>query len=316
MQIILLIVDGFGVEFLGWMLQYQEVRDIFARFESSAYILNTPPTKRKLPDDKLHDSGMEPISESATAASTIATGKWAPRYTISTDKKGKGRETLAEYAHKHHRRCGAITSTFLADATPAAFFAHNKDRTDYADIQRQLDESKCLRVAVGCVCPDVGPSGKYTKTLEPGSSRVYPYTNNFPIHRRSVSVQEALLFVWQELKRDRFILVEEGLVDVYAHEKNIDGVAHELRNVIDTMLTCFDLVSKNPDTLFIMTADHATGAARIINNRDSTKAHIELTHNDHNSFIVPLFACGLGSDAFRGTMTQVDVHRILKQYCT
>lgn len=313
MQLILLIIDGFGVEHLGWMLQYKEVRALFKQFDSSAYVVNTPPTEHKLLDERLDTSGLAAVTESASSASAISTGRWHHRKGISSTHDGKKLETLGDFAHKHGKHCGAVTTTFLSDATIAAFFSHAIRRDEYESIQKQLDTSPALEIAIGCSGPTPF-TVHYERELIRGAKRIAPHRGLFPLRDRKTTVSDCVKFLWDELGEDRFIVAEEGLVDVYCHEKDLNKASHEMRGCIDTITTCMKLAASTDDTLLLVTADHSTGAPKIINNRSNTHSSVELTYNDHNSFLVPLFAYGESAEEFSGLLSTIELSHLMRKH--
>ncbi|WP_205623755.1 alkaline phosphatase [Desulfogranum japonicum] len=70
------------------------------------------------------------ITDSAAAATALATGHKTNKGYIGQDPNGKDLETLIEEAEKHGMSTGLITTTRITHATPAAFAAHTPDRND------------------------------------------------------------------------------------------------------------------------------------------------------------------------------------------
>lgn len=74
------------------------------------------------------------ITDSAAAATTMATGQQTYNARIGVDRAGQPRETLVEAAHRVGLAAGVVTTASLPHATPGAFTAHHPSRHDYVDI--------------------------------------------------------------------------------------------------------------------------------------------------------------------------------------
>ena len=93
-------------------------------------------------------SSDSPVTDSAAAASAMACGQKTANGILCEDASavygktdGRKLESIAVWAKKRGLRVGLITTTTVTHATPAAFYAQEKDRDNEAGIARQ---------AVGC----------------------------------------------------------------------------------------------------------------------------------------------------------------------
>lgn len=84
------------------------------------------------------------VSDSANGMSAIMTGVKTHNGVISQGPDGvRGKtdgtptKTLLEYAEEHGLRTGVVTSQPIADATPAATYAHSNDRKKWGEIFQQ-----------------------------------------------------------------------------------------------------------------------------------------------------------------------------------
>ncbi len=89
-------------------------------------------------------SADSPVADSAAAASAIACGQKTANGILCEDSSavygkqdGRKLESIAVWAKKHGLRVGLVTTTTVTHATPAAFYAHEKDRDNEAGIARQ-----------------------------------------------------------------------------------------------------------------------------------------------------------------------------------
>lgn len=85
-----------------------------------------------------------PVTDSAAAASAMACGEKTANGVLCEDasavygkKDGRKLESIAVWARKRGLRVGLVTTTTVTHATPAAFYAHEKDRDNEAGIARQ-----------------------------------------------------------------------------------------------------------------------------------------------------------------------------------
>ena len=78
-------------------------------------------------------------TDSAAAASAMATGKKTWKGMIAQNSNFSKYESLTEYAYSCGKKTGIISSTKLYDATPAAFSSHTSSRKNYNDIIKYYD---------------------------------------------------------------------------------------------------------------------------------------------------------------------------------
>ncbi|MFM9105495.1 MAG: alkaline phosphatase [Chloroflexota bacterium] len=89
------------------------------------------------------------VTDSAAAATAIATGARTVNGAVSVDPDGRPRSTLAELARRDGRSAGVVTTCQVTDATPAAFGAHVLHRSDQSEIARQFIHESGLDVILG-----------------------------------------------------------------------------------------------------------------------------------------------------------------------
>lgn len=93
-------------------------------------------------------SADSPVTDSAAAASAMACGQKTANGVLCEDasavygkQDGRKLESIAAWAKRRGLRVGLVTTTTVTHATPAAFYAHEKDRDNEAGIARQAVES-------------------------------------------------------------------------------------------------------------------------------------------------------------------------------
>ena len=102
-------------------------------------------------------------TDSAAAATALASGQKTFNNAInwSNDDRPLRGETIAEVAKAQGKSVGAITTVEWSDATPAGLGgAHNRNRSNHAEIANEMLESGTLDVIMGAGNPDFDNDGR------------------------------------------------------------------------------------------------------------------------------------------------------------
>ncbi|HRY31376.1 MAG TPA: alkaline phosphatase [Bacteroidales bacterium] len=99
-------------------------------------------------------------TDSAPAATTLASGVKTYNGAIGVDVAFQPVATIAERAKQLGKAAGLVTSVPLSHATPAGFAAHNKQRSNYEEIAREMLIDSRLDVLMGCGNPAYDHDGK------------------------------------------------------------------------------------------------------------------------------------------------------------
>jgi alkaline phosphatase len=89
------------------------------------------------------------VTDSAAAATAIATGIRTINGAVAVDPDGNPRPSIADLARQAGKGTGVITTCQVTDATPAAFGAHVFHRSDQSEIARQFIHESGLDVILG-----------------------------------------------------------------------------------------------------------------------------------------------------------------------
>ena len=89
------------------------------------------------------------VTDSAAAASAIATGIKTRNGCVAIDPDGQPRTTILELAKASGRAVGLVSTCQITDATPAAFAAHVPHRADQSEVARQYIEQTGVDVILG-----------------------------------------------------------------------------------------------------------------------------------------------------------------------
>jgi alkaline phosphatase len=89
------------------------------------------------------------VTDSAAAATAIATGAKTLNGSVSIDIDGQERTTILELARASGRSVGLVSTCQITDATPAAFAAHVPHRADQSEVARQYIDRTRVDVILG-----------------------------------------------------------------------------------------------------------------------------------------------------------------------
>ncbi len=89
------------------------------------------------------------VTDSAAAATAIATGSKTINGAVSMNADGRPQPTMLELMQQAGRATGLVTTCQLTDATPAAFGAHVPHRSDQSEIARQFIHETRVDVLLG-----------------------------------------------------------------------------------------------------------------------------------------------------------------------
>jgi alkaline phosphatase len=235
------------------------------------------------------------VTDSAAAATAMATGVQTNNGMLGLDPQGNSLTTILEMAETRGMATGLVTTVQLAHATPAAFAVHVEDRDQLPEIAdlmagKEIDvllgggEDDFMRwTDVGCY-PGIGHQPNDNDLAAEMIGRGYTYICtqeqllglNTAIERQVLGLfggdeieapfQPTLAEMTQTaleiLSQDPdgfFLMVEAGQIDWAAHNNQAEEA---MRFTIDldtavTMALIFTL--EHPNTLLIVAADHETG---------------------------------------------------------
>jgi len=281
-------------------------------------------------------AGNELVTDSAAASTAMATGFKAPKTSISTLADGRRPVTLMEAAKASGLATGVLTTSGLADATPAGFLVHAGDRYQYAEIFSKILETdhdilmggswiyhhKAKRDAeylelVSRVDELATANGFYFIRDESGfASATTPALALFDPRQGSADAHGPELTVSSQFLLNTlgggaagfFALIESEVTDGTGHKNNISGVVEAVREFDDAVALTVRWAEERGDTLVLVTADHDTGGLGVVDgDYDDGVAEVRWVSDMHTGQWVPLFAFGPGAEHFSGVMDNTDI---------
>ena len=235
------------------------------------------------------------ITDSAAAATALATGVKTNNGVIGQDPDGTPLVTILERAQSHSMAVGLVTNTQMTHATPAAFAAHVDNRSMMVEIAEQMlaarinvllggGEDEFLPAsAVGCY-PEAGErtdsrnliaeaiTAGYTHVCDAAAlSAVEPLSTthllglfadegmNRPFSPSLVEMTQAALDILTQDPDGFFLMVEGGQIDWASHQNDAQNAISDTLGLDEAVSAAMVHPGVAAGTLVIVTADHETG---------------------------------------------------------
>ncbi len=280
------------------------------------------------------------VTDSAAAATALATGHRTRRGMLSMLADGRRLRTLFEAAREQGRATGVITTSGLIDATPAAFTAHAASRDDMVTVAREMTASGTQVMLGG----DWGLPGRAAsepaaarawRILEGASDRGYtlvrseaelesapagPVLGLFPVrpgHPGGFGPQLAVSTKWAlaRLGADPagfVLMVESEETDEAGHHNELARSVDGVRELDGAVTAALDYAANHPGTLVLVTADHDCGGLGVVGGGPADgELDVAWATTGHTAQWVPVFAFGAGAARFDGVHDNSALGRIL-----
>jgi alkaline phosphatase len=231
------------------------------------------------------------VTDSAAAATALATGVKSYNGAIGLDVNKKSVETVLEWAKKQGKKTGIVVTSQVNHATPASYLAHNESRRNYNAIaDSYLDDGIKADVILG------GGWQYFIRNdrnlVNEFQSAGFHYLDNFqaletlPQKKAVLGLFADVGLPWalddsnksrlstmtkaatKQLENNNgyFLLVEASQIDWAGHSNDIASAMAEMTDLAKTVEYLEQYVVNNPDTLVILTADHSTGGFSVAAN--------------------------------------------------
>lgn len=248
-------------------------------------------------------------TDSAGAATAMATGKKVPNRYLGVDANGVSLPNLTELLSKAGLTTAIVTTDQITGATPAAFYAHQKERDLTEGIITDLQDSSLdLFVSASQDHPAMQNNLKSFEFLnaiadfnERTEGRLASF---FPKSDTTLPLDSALITVLSHLNKRNapfFAMVEGARIDSYGHANDIQGLVREGLAFDRAVAAALAFADLHGNTLVIVTADHETGGLTLPSGTISDGIiEADFTTDDHTGIFVPIFAYGPRSHLFQG----------------
>ncbi|MEP6931088.1 MAG: alkaline phosphatase [Flavobacterium sp.] len=277
------------------------------------------------------------ITDSAAGATAMASGHKTNNRFIGVDEKGKPLESITQILARKNYKTAIISCGNITDATPAAFYAHQSDRSYSEPIAEDfLSNPSDILIGGGTNEFRSRKDGKNLAALL--QQKGYTFSDKFSTldtitNSRFVVLDNASVVSMKDGRGDFlaksllkatttfskstnpfFIMAEGAQIDYGGHNTNVEYVVRELLDFDRLVGQAMEFVDKNPETLLIVTADHETGGLSLIDGSiEKGYVHGSFSTNDHTSVTVPVFAYGPGAQNFMGVYQNTEIYTKIMQ---
>lgn len=275
------------------------------------------------------------VTDSAAAGTALATGHKVNNGVISMATPGDGRDyqTLLEYSKGLGKHTGLVTTSYMTDATPAAFGAHEPSRSNTANISNDYFTGSRPNVLMGGGGNNLNPmpgNGYSVVTTAAAMNAVNTETTSYLTGQfgsgqmryefDGVSTQPHLremtqtaLGIMDNNPNGFFLMVEGGNIDHACHSNSLQRSVAEVIEFSRAVQTALDWAAGRTDTLILVTADHETGGLQITQPSTTPGIYpsVSWSTTGHSGANVPVYAWGVNADLIGGTMNNTDMFSVV-----
>lgn len=272
------------------------------------------------------------ITDSAAGATAMATGHKTNNRFISVDENGKGLELITQQLAKKKYKTAIISAGNITDATPAAFYAHQSERTLSEPIAADF-LSNPSDILIGGGAKEFKNRKDDRDLSKILTEKGYTFSDQFKSldtikNSRFVVVDDASVVsmkegrgdflakslakttaVFSKTKNPFFVMAEGAQIDYGGHKNDLEYVVREMLDFDKLVGQAMEFVDQNQETLLIVTADHETGGLSLIDG-SIEKGYVQgsFSTNDHTAVPVPVFAYGPGAANFMGVYQNTEIY--------
>lgn len=257
---------------------------------ASRLVMNTLPAQ-----GFIRTNSLDGVTDSAAAGTALASGQKTKNGSVAMDSTGKTNLTsIAVIARKNGMKTGIVTSAFLQDATPAAFYGHAAKRSAHYALGLQLAESGFEYFAGGGFRNPTDRGKNKKSLLDVAREKGYrvttskedflslkPQTKAIAINPKlrsgsmpfvidqdpeNISLADFVRKGIELLENERgfFMLVEGGNIDIACHANDIAASIRETIALDRALEEAMKFYRANPgETLIVAASDHETGGLTI-----------------------------------------------------
>ena len=282
------------------------------------------------------------VTDSAAAATALATGLRTDNGRIATTPDNRPLKTLLEMAEERGKGTGVVSTSKLTDATPASFLAHSASRLFEREIAEQIIASG-VDILLGAVPNSRGPSlhqaaqgrqsdqsgcGAWVRVsndreqllspAEPGrkllglfSTGHLSYDHERFAFEPSLAEMMSRAIDFLALYHEGFFLVVEGSkIDKASHYHMTEEALGEVIAFDQAVGKALEYARFHRDTLVIVVADHEIGGiAPTGGSPGGERVQYGWLSADHTGSMVVVYAYGPGAEVFSGTQHLTDIGR-------
>ena len=270
------------------------------------------------------------VTDSAASGTAMSSGVKTYNRTVGLDGNLSSVKSILEICRDRGYMTAIVATSSIVHATPASYYSKVKSRYQYDEIASQLSKSNINFF--------VGGGEKYFNDRVDGRNLInemddYFFANSLesfkninsnkigyltyydePVGKhegREPSLEDIAQITIQKLKsfdNPFFLLVEGSQIDWGGHDNDSEHLISEMLEFDKTIETVFNFADKDKNTLVVITADHETGGAAIVDgNLEESFVKIKYVSGDHTATMVPIFSLGPYSSLFKGVYDNTEI---------
>jgi alkaline phosphatase len=246
------------------------------------------------------------ITDSAAAATALATGVRTTNGVIGKDENLQDLTTIVDIAHNLGKRTGIIATEDLTGATPMGFSGHAGARSQSRNLIQSAATTSNVNFfgsyLLNKTYRDILEDAGYEKIedlddlSEAEGEKLYhtciidakapSMSDNIAETALDRLVVEALDYLSQD--EDGFFLMAEGAhIDHGGHNNDMTYMLQELLAFDDAVQAVLEWAADRDDTVVIVTADHETGGLELKETASTALNFLETTSYDNGMTYVP-----------------------------
>lgn len=251
------------------------------------------------------------ITDSAAGGTALATGEKTYNGCLGLlPDSVTSVSSVAVWAHEAGAAVGVTTSVSVDHATPASFYAHQKDRNMYYEVGQDLVKSNFeffagsdflkperknspsiyeLATNAGYTIArgykdyqkKAGKADKMIMLQTEEASKIDRTAIPYAIDRKKgdMTLQEitraGINFLYKKNPEKFFMMIEGGKIDWACHANDAATVFEEIIDMDNAVRVAYEFYSQHPDeTLIVITADHETGGIGLGNSDYTQKTDL------------------------------------------
>lgn len=279
-------------------------------------------------------------TDSGAGGTALACGIKTNNGMIGVSPDSLPKASIMELAKKAGLATGLVVTCNVTHATPASFVAHKASRKQTQEIAADYLKSD-IDVFIGGGRKDFEERNdkrnisselkaknyqlvysledlQKTKSGKVGALLAEDHLPEISKQRGdmlSMSTKKALELLSQNDK-GFFLMIEGSQIDWGNHKNNINYVVDEMLDFDKAIGVALDFLSKNENTLLIVTADHESGGLTIPEgNIEKKEIEVKFSTFEHSGTPVPVFSKGVGANEFTGFMENTAFYnKLIKLY--
>lgn len=282
------------------------------------------------------------ITDSAAGATAFASGIKTNSGYLGLDPQGRKCESILRHAEFHGMSTGIIVTSTIVHATPAAFYAYNKNRNDYEAIASDIVDSGFDFVVGGGkkyferrstdslnLIEDLRKKGylvsdyfeqEYQSWIIPDTKKIFYFTADgdpLPVmngrNYLPKASKDGVEFLQKLNSKGFFLMIEGSQIDWGGHANDSKYIISEMLDFDKAVKEIIDFAERDKQTLVIITSDHETGGYSINGGKLFGDLKTRFTSTSHTAELMPVFAFGPGAALFSGIYENTDIYHKIKK---